>query len=144
MAESNWSNSNRRTQLPGNWATLRKSVMERDNRLCQHIRYDTGLPCYLAATDVDHIEPGDDHRLSNLQALCAWHHRQKTGRESGEARKAKSAGRGRKPRHPGVIGDFERPMGDVVDAKRARSRAIQKRDNRIGGVSNVQFPGWGE
>lgn len=75
--------------------------MERDRRRCQWLRADTGEPCEVPATDVDHIEPGDNHDLSNLQALCGFHHHKKNGQETAGARppRARPA-----PRHPGLIG----------------------------------------
>jgi 5-methylcytosine-specific restriction endonuclease McrA len=41
-----------------------------------------GLRCPNAATDVDHITPGDDSSLSNLQGLCNPCHLVKTARET--------------------------------------------------------------
>jgi 5-methylcytosine-specific restriction endonuclease McrA len=41
--------------------------------------------CGATGTDVDHIIPGDDHRDSNLQLLCTWHHRKKSAQEGGTA-----------------------------------------------------------
>ncbi|WP_424217389.1 HNH endonuclease (plasmid) [Streptomyces sp. BI20] len=79
--------------------------MARDSSLCQWERADTGLPCYLTATEVDHIIPGSNHGLSNLQALCRYHHAQKTAQEAAQARAAKRRAlrdRGRQ-NHPGYI-----------------------------------------
>jgi 5-methylcytosine-specific restriction endonuclease McrA len=47
---------------------------------------EDGFRCNNAATDVDHITPGDDHSLGNLQGLCNPHHLAKTGREVQAAR----------------------------------------------------------
>jgi hypothetical protein len=49
---------------------------------------DSGDICGALATDVDHIKNGDDHRDSNLRALCGPHHRQKSSREGAQAANA--------------------------------------------------------
>jgi len=56
------------------------------------------------ATDADHIIPGDDHSLSNLQGLCRQHHLIKTGREV-QAAQAKIRKLRRLPEEPqpGII-----------------------------------------
>lgn len=76
-----WETSDRRSRLPGNWQTLRLRVLRRDRNTCQ-ARNVHGVLCGARASDVDHIVPGDDHCLSNLQALCAPCHRDKTLREA--------------------------------------------------------------
>ncbi|WP_412175206.1 HNH endonuclease [Kitasatospora griseola] len=53
--------------------------------LCQGVLPQGGR-CEAVGTEVDHIRPGDDHSLENLQLLCAWCHRQKTQAESSRAR----------------------------------------------------------
>ena len=40
------------------------------------------------------VDGVDDDSLSNLMALCHWHHAQKTARESMEARRAARERRG--------------------------------------------------
>ena len=59
--------------MPNNWSAIRAKVLRRDGRICQS--------CGDAATEVDHVEAGDDHDLSNLQALCTPCHRAKSARE---------------------------------------------------------------
>jgi 5-methylcytosine-specific restriction enzyme A len=62
------------------WLKLRRMVLAR-NPLCQH------PGCTEVATDVDHIlrrEWGGEDSLENLQALCHYHHSQKTAREQQE------------------------------------------------------------
>lgn len=69
-----WAGSNRRSELPRNWNKLRRRALRRDP-LCR--------ACGMApATEVDHIADRFDHRLSNLQGLCARCHREKTLREA--------------------------------------------------------------
>lgn len=55
----------------GNWGSVRKKILKRDNHECQ-----IGLPgCTLTATTVDHIIPlawgGDPRDPSNLRAACS-------------------------------------------------------------------------
>jgi hypothetical protein len=64
--------------------------MDRDGWRCQWVRVDTGELCGAHATDCDHIVPGNDHSLANLQALCKYHHQRKS---SGEGRAAQDPDR---------------------------------------------------
>lgn len=103
-----WNSSGRREELPGDWFTYRRpAVLRRDGWWCRHVD-DYGERCRERATDVDHIQPGSDHRLGNLRALCSWHHRKKSSSEGGRARAAqrrRTATRfKRAERHPGLIG----------------------------------------
>lgn len=100
-----WQSSDRRSRLPRNWAKLRAAVLRRDGYRCVHVRYDTGARCAHAATDVDHIEPNDNHAMDNLQSLCAWHHKQKTAQEAaqGRGRHARPPRRRPKDDHPSTL-----------------------------------------
>lgn len=89
--------SRRQYRLPPNWPQLRRAVMHRDQHTCQ-LRYDG---CQGHATDVDHIEPGDNHDPNNLQAACRRCHATKSARE-GNAAKIPTK---RPPEpHPGAVG----------------------------------------
>lgn len=93
-----WSTSNRRERLPENWPALRKQVFRIKGRLCA-LRY---AGCQTEATEVDHITPGDDHSLGNLQPACASCHAQKSALEGRLMRdKIKAARYRRRPRPPG-------------------------------------------
>jgi 5-methylcytosine-specific restriction protein A len=74
-----WQGSTRRSRLPGDWERRRRSVLARDEicRICNDA----------LATEVDHIVPGDDHSLANLQGVCARCHAAKTRAEAAEARR---------------------------------------------------------
>lgn len=101
-----WQNSTRRDRLPPDWPRIRKRVLRRDKYLCQHRDADGDL-CAAYATDVDHKDRGDDHRLENLQSLCGEHHRAKSSSEGGEAlaahrREINSRFR-RTEEHPGLL-----------------------------------------
>lgn len=83
-----WNTSDRRDRLPDDWAIRRVRVLRRDAYRCQ--AHDSqGVKCDQHGNQVDHIERGDNHDLTNLQTLCEWHHKQKTAQEAAEARKAK-------------------------------------------------------
>lgn len=103
---SGWAGSDRRQRLPKDWATRRRRVLRRDGNRCAE-RDQYGERCSEQATEVDHIEPGDDHRESNLRALCSWHHQRKSSREGGQARaiqRRKSDQKFRRTEpHPGLL-----------------------------------------
>lgn len=103
-----WSGSLRGAELPANWHITQPRILARDGFQCQHVRQDTGRRCLEHARDVDHIIPhsqmGSDDD-DNLEALCKYHHGQKSGREGGIAsgiarRAAKKTGA---RRHPGLL-----------------------------------------
>jgi 5-methylcytosine-specific restriction protein A len=91
---SGWSASTRRARLPKDWAKRRRIVLQRDPT-CQ-LRY-TG--CTGRSTEVDHIEPGDDHRLTNLQGACHPCHARKSALEGAAAKPSRR--RAPEP-HPGL------------------------------------------
>lgn len=93
-----WAGSNRRSRLPGNWKTLRRDALRRDHGRCVAAKAD-GTRCPAFATDVDHLVAGDDHSLSNLQSLCAYHHKRKTIGERPRRPKQKRP----EEKHPGLI-----------------------------------------
>lgn len=101
-----WKNSTRRDRLPPDWSRTVKRIMRRDNRMCQW-RLDDGTLCLAYATDVDHIRRGDDHRDSNLRALCGMHHQRKSSQEGGQAAAAKKRRIAKRylrtEEHPGLI-----------------------------------------
>lgn len=83
-----WVNSDRRDRLPPEWPQMRLETLKAAGWKCQH-KDAYGARCNAQATDVDHVEPGDDHRPQNRQALCAKHHGSKSGREGAWALAAK-------------------------------------------------------
>ena len=100
-----WVGSNRKAELPRNWPQIVARILTRDFHRCQWIRVDTDQRCLAHANQVDHIIPGGPDTDDNLQALCAYHHGKKSGREgglaSGIARAKKAASS--KPLHPGLM-----------------------------------------
>lgn len=85
-----WSSSNRRARLPPDWPARRTATRQRAGNRCEH-RDRAGQRCIAVGTDCDHITPGDDHELANLQWLCRRHHQAKTAAESAAARSAAHA-----------------------------------------------------
>ncbi|WGH21422.1 HNH endonuclease [Arthrobacter phage Emotion] len=110
-----WDTSDRGARLPDNWPSLRIRVLRRDGYKCQAVD-SLGHRCNAPANQVDHIKPGDDHDLDNLQALCRWHHSRKSSAEGAAARRPKLT-RAREPeRHPGMIDpDVSRETFDEDD-----------------------------
>jgi 5-methylcytosine-specific restriction protein A len=73
-----WQGSTRSQRLPRGWRKLRRFVLSRDPlcRICGQT----------PSTECDHIVPGDDHSLDNLQGVCGPCHTAKTQKEASEAR----------------------------------------------------------
>lgn len=81
-----WDHSDRNARLPADWSTrIVPAVMRLHGRRC-HLCGQSG------ADAVDHIRPGDDHRLENLapihQDVAPYCHRYKSSREGVDARTA--------------------------------------------------------
>lgn len=94
-----WETSDRKAELPHDWQTRRVRVLRRDAYECQ-ARDSRGIPCLAPANQVDHVEPGPDHSLDNLRALCRWHHARKSSAEGAAARRPRPR-RAREPEtHP--------------------------------------------
>jgi 5-methylcytosine-specific restriction endonuclease McrA len=98
-----WHGSDRLARLPSNWRTLRAKVLKRDGFMCVAILRDTGTRCTAIATDVDHIVPGDNHDMTNLQSLCSWHHARKSSAEGAAARGRRVPRKRPADRHPGDL-----------------------------------------
>lgn len=103
----NWEGSDRKDRLPKSWPGLCARVKERDRHRCTWRGDDdgdgldrAGRRCWKRGTEVDHIVPGDDHRLRNLRTLCKGHHRAKSSREGNAAQAKPPATREPEP-HPG-------------------------------------------
>lgn len=98
-----WENSNRRDRLPPDWPKIQAKVLRRDQKRCQ-IR---GPRCEVIATEADHIRNGDDHSMSNLQAVCHQCHKEKSSSEGGAAKAAQRRKIAKKFQrtedHPGLL-----------------------------------------
>lgn len=87
-------------KLPGDWENRRKRVMRDAKGVCQ-LRLEG---CRVRAREVDHIGDRDDHRLSNLRAVCVPCHRKRTQEQSRVAvKKAWAKARPRPRKHPGLL-----------------------------------------
>lgn len=99
---SNWSSSNRRSQLPPDWPSLRLQRFALDNWTCvdcdyrDHTETGIGLEC-------DHIGDPHDHRLEQLRTRCAPHHRARTLAQATAGRAARPKQNRPVPRHPGLL-----------------------------------------
>lgn len=97
-----WEGSTRRARLPKDWARIRARVLRRDKHACTST-FSDGRVCGLPATQVDHIEPGDDHSMANLRSLCTWCHTRKSSSEGGTAAALTRVRTDRpKPTHPAL------------------------------------------
>ncbi len=77
---SRWNTSRRHDRLPCDWQRIRAVVKARAGGRCQAERHARG--CNGIGTDCDHIIPGDDNSLDNLQWLSSACHKAKTARET--------------------------------------------------------------
>lgn len=110
---ADWKGSTRKGRLPGNWSSLRRQAKERAGGICEMVQY--GYRCTEVGTDCDHVKPGDNHDLSNLQWLCRRHHLEKTGRDSwNQRRKARAKAKARNDKR---FGHNEEHSGNGVPHK---------------------------
>jgi 5-methylcytosine-specific restriction protein A len=107
-----WQGSTRLVRLPKDWQRRRQAVIRRDGGRCRRC----GAP---GARDVDHIRPGDDHSLTNLQLLCRRCHGTKSAHEgttAAAAARARHPSHRRPPEpHPGTIHHPRRPVMTTVE-----------------------------
>lgn len=91
-----WDTSDRRDRLPANWPTLVARVKRRAHGRCEDKAHAQG--CDGRGRDVDHIQQGDDHSLTNLQLLSHACHARKTRLDNGYRASIKAP----TERHPGL------------------------------------------
>lgn len=97
-----WSTSDRKERLPADWNRIRAAVKTRAKGRCQAQPHATG--CGGWGRDADHITPGDDHNLDNLQWLSGPCHRAKTNRETANRNRDRKTARIRPHEpHPGRL-----------------------------------------
>lgn len=80
VRRSRWQTSHRHNRLPKDWQRIRAEVKARASGKCQAEHHVKG--CDGIGTDCDHITPGDDNSLDNLQWLSSACHKAKTARET--------------------------------------------------------------
>lgn len=104
VAESNWWKSNRREELPPDWARIRQRVLRRCGFRCEHVSQG-GIRCSGTATEVDHALGRNIHDDNALQGLCHEHHKRKTAEESRDAKRGKrrKGARRRRDDRPGAL-----------------------------------------
>lgn len=91
---------NPKRTLPRDWGARKLKVFRAKGRVCA-LQYEgcTGL-----ATEVDHIDDNDDHRIVNLQPVCSDCHDVKTKQQSKVAARAKAnLLHPREEKHPGML-----------------------------------------
>jgi hypothetical protein len=95
-----WSTSTRRARLPktAQWDRIRAHVKARAGGHCQAATHAPG--CNGQGTDCDHITPGANHGLDNLQWLS---HECHTAKTQAEARAAVPTRKRPAGRHPGLL-----------------------------------------
>jgi 5-methylcytosine-specific restriction protein A len=76
-----WEGSTRRRRLPPDWERLRRRVLAHQP-ICNVCGDAVSL-------QVDHVVPGDDHSIENLQGICDPCHKAKTQAEAIEARRTR-------------------------------------------------------
>ena len=97
-----WSTSDRKQRLPHNWTAIRKAVKTRAKGKCEATTHHPKCPGW--GSDADHIIPGDDHSMSNLQWLSGACHMAKTNRETAARNSQRKAARSRPTeQHPGRL-----------------------------------------
>lgn len=95
-----WKNtSTRRKQLPKNWPQLRAQILARDDHTCQI----QAPGCTIKATDVDHIQRGNNHDPTNLRAACHHCHMVRTGHDGGKTRRRPKRAYRQPQTHPAYI-----------------------------------------
>lgn len=93
-----WQGSQRRSQLPPDWAKRRRRVFARDDWTC----VDCGHRDPTARTlECDHVAAPDDHRLTSLATRCADCHQRRTQAQAAAGRARRSRRRPPEP-HPGL------------------------------------------
>lgn len=101
-----WETSDRRSELPPDWAQRVKAVWSRDRGRCRWTLPMSGARCPRPGSDVDHRYAPNRHELDDLWLLCREHHDQKTQREARLGRYLKQKKQGRRTRppeaHPGL------------------------------------------
>lgn len=104
VAKSNWWKSNRRQELPADWAQIRERVRKRAGGRCEWVS-PSGFRCKERGTDCDHALGRMIHDENALQWLCPHHHKRKTAEESRDAKRAKRRKGERKRRddRPGAL-----------------------------------------
>lgn len=97
-----WQGSTRSERLPADWDSIRRAVKRRARGRCEATKHDPRCPG--TGAECDHITPGDDHSLSNLQWLSTECHKAKTSADNAAANHERARLR-RRPteQHPGSI-----------------------------------------
>jgi len=93
-----WEGSDRRAQLPPDWARRQAACIKDAGGRCEQI-LPSGARCPRPATDADHKSDPLNH--DDLQALCRTHHNRKTGIEAQQGKARKGSWTREPEAHPG-------------------------------------------
>lgn len=97
-----WATSDRRSRLPRDWPARVSKVKRRAKGKCEAKRHHPR--CDGSGSECDHVHPGDDHSLDNLQWLSEWCHKAKTSEDNAKIAAERAAMRKRPEEiHPGRI-----------------------------------------
>lgn len=93
--------TNRKDELPDDWAQVRREILDRDGGRCVE-NLPSGTRCSNLATDVDHVGSKWDNSPANLRSLCGPHHAKKTAKDAAQeaARLRATPPRRKQQKHP--------------------------------------------
>lgn len=96
-----WETSTRRQRLPKDWEQKKAATKRKAQGRCEAAQHHPS--CDGNGAEVDHITPGDDHTLPNLQYLSTPCHDAKTRAENAARNKAHAQLKRRpQEQHPGA------------------------------------------
>lgn len=90
-----WETSARRSELPRDWATIRRRILARDPICRLALEVCTGR-----SNEVDHVGDKHDHSDHNLRGVCTPCHKRRTQEQ---AQAAKPRQRRATESHPGLL-----------------------------------------
>jgi 5-methylcytosine-specific restriction protein A len=100
VSAGKWIGSNRRAELPTDWAKRRQDCKRRARGLCQATQHDP--KCNGVGSECDHIGDKHDHSPRNLQWLSEPCHSAKTKAQAAAARAALPKAKRPPESHPGL------------------------------------------
>lgn len=123
-----WETSHRKSELPGNWAELRKQAKARAEGVCEW-RDSRGVRCTRQGRELHHAGDKFDHDLVSLMWICTEHHKLETDAQGKAAQHAKYIAAKKRPgeAHPGILGRSAREGTVLWPKTPAQRRATARR-----------------